>query len=315
MYVEKKKIGKNVYNYAKISFRVKNKVKTKTVAYLGKEPMSKEEINKKLLMISDNKVEYGKTLHPQFLNKEQIDKLNKIKLEYSKKQSNPDKSLIDDMFKDFKTYYIYNTNAIEGNTLSLSDTNLLLNENKTPANHDLREIYDHINEREAFDFILNKRPKITNKTIIKIQAMLLSNIDKRIGFFRKHDVRVFGADFKTTPAKNIKSEMDSLILWYKINENKMHPLILSALFHEKFERIHPFYDGNGRTGRMISNLILINNKYPPLIIKNSQRKKYYHVLSLGHKAESFNIEHHKPIVDLFYSAITQTWEKIFSKWV
>ena len=96
----------------------------------------------------------------------------------------------------------------------------------------------------------------------------------------------------------------------------MDPLTLSAIFHEKFEKIHPFYDGNGRTGRMLSNLILIQNNLPPLIIENKKRKEYYEVLSKAHKSDltKTGLEFYNPIISFFYKELIYTYEKIFSRW-
>ena len=323
MYVEKKNIGKNVYNYLKASFRIRDKVITKTVAYLGKEPMSKGEIRRKIAQIPKSRIEELKQklkkelidINKEFFNKSQLEELEKLKKDFSKKLS-LNKKLIDDMFKDFKTFYIYNTNAIEGNTMTLQETNLLLNENKSPPGRELREIYDHINEKETFDFILQEKPVINKDLMINIHSMLLNKIDKRVGSFRAHDVRVFGAIFETSPAKYIEADIKILLRWYRNNKKKLHTLILAAIFHEKFERIHPFYDGNGRTGRILSNLILIQNNFPPLIIENKKRKRYYEVLSVAHKADlsGADINLYKPIVTFFYNELTLTYKRLFSKW-
>lgn len=323
MYIEKKKIGKNEYNYLKVSVRVGNEVKTKTIAYLGKEPMSKNAIKEKIAKMSKSKIDRIKRelkkeitdINKEFLNDALLNTLEKIKKDFNKKLK-LDNKLIDDMFKDFKTFYIYNTNAIEGNTLTLQETSLLLNENKTPEGRDLREIYDHINEKETFDYILKNKPTVNNDLIIKLHSMLLDKIDKRVGSFRLHNVRVFGASFETSPAKYVRIDMSLLLKWYNKNKKRLHPLILAAIFHEKFERIHPFYDGNGRTGRMLINLILIQSNLPPLIIKNKDRKEYYEVLSFAHKADltKTDINLYKPIVNFCHNQILSTYEKIFSKW-
>ena len=323
MYIEKKKIGKNVYNYLRISARVRDKIKTRTIAYLGKEPMSKSAIKAKIAEIPASKIEEIKRelkeiadLNNEFLNKDQLNELNNIKKDFIKKLGLSDKKLTQDMFRDFKTFYIYNTNALEGNTLTLQETNLLLNENRSPGGRDLKEIYDHINEKEAFNFILKNKPAINIELIITLHSMLLNKIDKRIGSFRLHNVRVFGSSFETSPAEYIKADMSLLLKWYNKNKTSLHPLILAAIFHEKFERIHPFYDGNGRTGRMLANLILIQNNIPPLIIENKKRKNYYNVLSIAHKADltKMDISMYKPIVDFFYDELKHTYEKVFSKW-
>ena len=146
--------------------------------------------------------------------------------------------------------------------------------------------------------------------------MLLQNIDNRLGNFRGHEVRVFGATFETSPAKYVEADVALLLKWYRKNAQKLHPLVLAAIFHEKFERIHPFYDGNGRTGRMLSNLILLHKDYPPVIIQNSKRMKYYDALSEGHKAEltGINANFYLQIVEFFYEELIATYEKIFAKW-
>jgi len=324
MYIEKKKIGRNLYNYLKISVRVGNKIKTKTIAYLGKEPMNKNAIKAKIAKIPKEEIDEIKQelkhgpmdINKEFLNQAQIKELERVGNDFKKKIKTLDKELIEEMFKDFKTFYIYNTNAIEGNTLTLQETNLLLNENKSPEGRDLREIYDHINEKEAFDFILKNMPKINIGLIIKLHSMLLNRIDKRVGDFRLHNVRVFGASFEPSPAEYVKADMSLLIKWYNQNKKKLHPLILAAIFHEKFERIHPFYDGNGRTGRMLINIILLSNNLPPLIIENKGRKEYYRVLSLAHKADltGTDIRLYAPIVIFCYNQLLATYKKIFSKW-
>ena len=109
------------------------------------------------------------------------------------------------MFRDFKTFYIYNTNAIEGNSITLQETGILLNENKSPEGRDLREIFDHINERETFDFILKDKPEVNINLIMKLHSMLLNKIDKRVGRFRSHKVRVLGASFETSPHEYIQA--------------------------------------------------------------------------------------------------------------
>ncbi len=323
MYIEKKKIYGKTYNYAKISVRSGKSVKTKTIAYLGKDPMTKKQITTKLREISPRTIQKAtKELReklteklPSLLSLQQ-QKVDFIKKDFTKKLKILDQKLYEDMFRDFKTYYIYNTNSIEGNTLTLEETNLLLNQGKTPVGKDLREVYDHINEKETFDYILQAKLDISIKNIIDIHQRLLKNIDKRIGDFRKHNVRVFGATFDTSDAKYVRTDMNLLLRWYKKYRRKLHPLVLATLFHEKFEKIHPFYDGNGRTGRMLVNLILLNAKFPPLIIKNADRQTYYKVLSIAHNADldKNDPEFYKEIIDFFYQQFVTTYEDIFAKW-
>lgn len=326
MFVEKKKIGGKEYYYLRISARAGDKVKTNTVAYLGKAPMTKKEIKKSILKIPKSKIESTKKqlkeklkeydITKQFLIKKQLETMDGIQKDFVKKIKQLDKKLIKDMFRDFKTYYIYNSTALEGNTLSLEETNSLLNEDRSPEGKALREVYDHLNEREVFDYLLEYKPDMNSNLIIEVHAKLMQKIDNRTGNFRKHNVRVFGTEFKTSDAKYVNADMKLLMKWYNKNKRKVHPLILAAIFHEKFEKIHPFYDGNGRTGRMLMNLILLQSNFPPLIIKNQDRKKYYNVLTLGHKSDltKTDFKHHQAIVEFCYNQLLDTFESIFSKW-
>lgn len=324
MYTEKKSINGHEYYYLKASLKRGGRVKTKTIAYLGKAPMTKKQLNKSIQGVSKTSLDAAKEAlessfgsdEPLFLTKEQAEKLDSIKKGFQTKLRKLDNNLLEDMFRDFKTAYTYNTTAIEGNTLTLEDTNLLLNENITPKGKNLKEVYDQINEKDVFNEVHEKLPAITASTIIDIHQKLLKNIDNRTGSFRQHNVRVFGAEFKTSDARYVMTDMKLLLRWYTTNKAKLHPLVLAAVFHEKFERIHPFYDGNGRTGRMLTNIMLLQSGFPPLVVNNSERAVYYHALSQGHKAELFatNDERYRAIVQFFHAQLCKTYEEIFVRW-
>lgn len=326
MYIENKKIGNNFYNYLKISVRFGDKVRTKTVAYLGIGVITKSKAKKiftKFKKVADEiKQKTLKELQLETLNinkellsEQQLNKLEEIKKDFNKKLKTLDKETLKDMYNDFVTLFVFNTNAIEGNTLTLRDTDLLLNKNITPSGKSLREINDHLNSKDAFNFVLEKKPKINHDTIIKIHSLLMKNIDKRTGYYRMHNVRVFGARFETSPADYVKIDTNLLLKWFKKEKNRLHPLILAAIFHHKFEKIHPFYDGNGRTGRMLLNLIMINNKLPPLIVPDAQRKRYYNALSEADNTALDKIQlGHKKIVDFCYFSLSKTYNTVFARW-
>ncbi len=326
MYIEKKKIGKDYYNYLKISVRFRDKVRTKTIAYLGKGNIYKnkakrifEKFKKTANEIKQKTVEELKLeiadINKELLSEQQLNKLEQIKNSFNKKLKILDKETLKDMYKDFITLFVFNTNAIEGNTLTLRDTDLLLNKNITPSGKSLREINDHLNSKDTFNFMQERKPKINHETIIKIHSLLMKNIDKRVGYYRIHNVRVFGARFETSPKEYVKIDMNLLLRWFNKEKNRLHPLILVSAFHHKFEKIHPFYDGNGRTGRMLLNLILINNKLPPVIVPDAQRKRYYNALS---EADNTALDKtqlkHKGIVDFCYFSLLKTYNTVFARW-
>ena len=326
MYIEKKRIGKERYNYLKISVRLGNKVRTKTIAYLGKDAIGKkaaksifEKFSKKAKETKQKTLEELQLetidINKELLSEAQLAKLRQIKENSLKKLRALDKETLRDMYDDFTTILVFNTNAIEGNTLTLRDTDLLLNKGITPSGKNLREINDHLNAKQAFEFILQKKPKITRETILKLHAILLSNIDTRAGYYRTHNVRVFGANFETSPAEYVKADTDIILKWFRKAKRSLHPLILAAAFHHKFEKVHPFYDGNGRTGRMLLNLILIKNKLPPLIVSNAQRKRYYNALSEADSAPLTKVQlEHKKVVDFCYFSLLKTYNTVFARW-
>ena len=140
----------------------------------------------------------------------------------------------------------------------------------------------------------------------------MENIDARKGY-RTQNVRVIKSNFKATPAPYVKTDMNLLIEWYNKNKEKLHPLNLATIFHHKFEKIHPFMDGNGRTGRMILNYILLKHSYPPIIIHMKTRTEYLNVLRIADnsKPEEAKIEYYQKLVEFNSDELTKTYWNIF----
>ncbi|MDP1728994.1 MAG: Fic family protein, partial [archaeon] len=179
------------------------------------------------------------------------------------------------IFKNYVIEFAYNTASIEGNTISLEEARNLLNEGITPKDRTLREVYDLQNTEKVFFELLNLNIKteLNHDLIVNIHDKLLANIDERKGY-RTTDIRVVHSNFDASPGKYVRTDMDLLLKWFNENNNKVHPLVLAIVFHHKFEKIHPFSDGNGRTGRMIANYILLKKGFPPMIVHKKTRKEY-----------------------------------------
>lgn len=319
MFVEKKIINGKAYYYLKHSFRSGDKVKTKTLAYIGDEENKKKIEELKRLFDKNKLAKIKEDLFEEkdwnvLLSENDKEKIEEIKKQFSFKLKKLNEKTKKDMFDDFLTYFIYNTNAIEGNTLTLKETDLLLNKGITPQGRTLREINDHLNSRNVFYYLIEKNPQINNDTVILIHDKLMDNIDEREGF-RNSNVRVIGAGFKSSPFQHIQINMNLLLRWHSKNKNKLHPVILASLFHHKFERIHPFYDGNGRMGRMLMNIMFLKNNLPPMILSNKQRKKYYEVLSKADKTGLTEItDDFRPLLKFISTQILKTWNTIFKQW-
>jgi Fic family protein len=183
--------------------------------------------------------------------------------------------------KMFDVDFTYNSTAIEGNTFTFQETKIVLLEGITIGGKSVKEHLEIINHKEAIDYIdeLSKKKLVELKRtdILNIHAIILQGIDhKNAGKYRDVPVYVTLKEGKNhifcDPLKII-DEMDIYFDWL-FSEKKEHPVIIAAEAHTRFVSIHPFIDGNGRTARLIMNLILIQNGYVPAIIKNKDRIKY-----------------------------------------
>jgi len=181
--------------------------------------------------------------------------------------------------------YIYNSTSIEGNTLSLNETRLILEEGITISGKSLREHLDVINQKEAISWIeefIKNKAKIKEGDIIELHRLTLKAISNYwAGKYKISQNRVLGSKLKTTPPYKVHSEMNNLV--YKIENNKeFNTIELAAYVHHELVRIHPFVDGNGRTARLLMNLILMREGYPPIVIAKKERKKYFESLEKAH---------------------------------
>ncbi len=184
--------------------------------------------------------------------------------------------------EDFAIEYTYNSNAIEGNTLTLRETDMVLR-GLTIDKKPLKEHLEVIGHKEAFDFVrelVGQSAPLTERIIKQIHFLLLADKREDRGVYRRIPVRILGAHHEPVPPYMIEQEMNALLIRYQ--ENKEHIIKKLARFHIEFEGIHPFIDGNGRTGRLLVNLELMKAGYPPIDIKYSDRKAYYAAFDAYH---------------------------------
>ncbi len=214
---------------------------------------------------------------------EQLEEIEACKLHYNNVFKRLDEATKREILKNFVIEFAFNTTSIEGNTINLEQARNLLGEGLTPENKTLREIYDLQNTEKVFFELINLKEEISNELIIKIHDNLIENIDARKGY-RRTDVRVLRSNFDATLAPYVKTDMDLLLKWHNENRTKLHPLTLAIIFHHKFEKIHPFMDGNGRTGRMLLNYILLKDDCPPLIVHKKTRTDYLDALRKADKS-------------------------------
>lgn len=181
--------------------------------------------------------------------------------------------------------WTYNSNAIEGNTLTLMETKVVL-EGITVGGKTLKEHLETVNHREAIFYIediVKNEEELTEWQIKNIHRLILKGIDDEYaGSYRDQKVIISGAEHAPPEPFLIKDEMESFIDWYNNEGQKLHPVERASMVHIIFVGIHPFIDGNGRTSRLLLNLELMKSGYPPIIIKNENRLKYYNALDKAH---------------------------------
>lgn len=185
--------------------------------------------------------------------------------------------------------WTYNSNGIEGNTLTLRETQVVL-EGITVGGKTIKEHLEAINHEKAIiyldELVKNNKP-ITERNIKNIHQLVLKEIDNNnAGKYRRENVTIKGATHIPPDYIKIPELMEKLILNYE-TWNKYHPIIQAALLHGELVKIHPFVDGNGRTSRLVMNLDLMNNGYNPVIIKKENRLEYYEALDKAHTTGNY----------------------------
>ena len=188
-------------------------------------------------------------------------------------------SIVQKLKEQFLIEWIYNSNAIEGNTLTLQETELVLNRGLTIGNKSLKEHFEAINHKECIELIekfVEKKEELSTQFIKHLHKIILKNIDDyQAGVYRKPNVRILGAVHIPPDATKIERLMDEFLDWYYSNKHQISVPELAAWVQYKFVWIHPFIDGNGRTGRLILNFMLMQNGYPPINVKFADRRNYY----------------------------------------
>lgn len=241
---------------------------------------TKEEFLKLISTIMNNNFDLKK-LYPNSENLEII--LEQIEdLKKSLDSFRPLKGVhIEKLNQYFDEEYTFDSNGIEGNTLTLQETSLILNKGVTIGGKSMREHFEVINHKEAIDYIkdLVKEKALFNKRILlDIHHLILKNIDmQNAGKYRNVDVMINGSAHKPPTFLQVQNLMEEYFNFYEENKDTLNPVILSAEIHERLVTIHPFIDGNGRTSRLMMNLILLQHGFPITNIssQNNLRDEYY----------------------------------------
>lgn len=195
-----------------------------------------------------------------------------------------------DIFDQFVLSLTYNTNRIEGSSLSEDETAAVIFDNISLPNKSLTEQMEAKNHQTAlvflFDFLKNKKAKLDEKLILKLHAMLMNGIRQDAGQYRRHGVRIVGANVVTANHLKIPQLMKKLVL--AINKKEKDIIAQTAKIHAQFEQIHPFSDGNGRVGRLIMTAMLLQRNIAPAVILQKHKRKYLSYLNKAQTKDDFH---------------------------
>ena len=198
-------------------------------------------------------------------------------------------SAVEKLQEHLRIEMTYNSNAIEGNTLTLKETFLVIHEGITVKGKPLKDHLEAKDHHIALEFLYecvehDKKLTLSEHFIRMLHQMVVQDTEKEwAGKYRNSNVFIGGSDHQPPDAFKVPSLMLGLINWWKDNRKALHPIELAALFHHRLVHIHPFFDGNGRTARLAMNLLSMKAGYPLIIILKNDRQKYYRVLSEADK--------------------------------
>jgi len=214
-----------------------------------------------------------------FINKKLFERLDRKKERLDAKRPLPEDALRK-LREEMKLVHTYHSNAIEGNTLSLRETEIVIKEGITIGGRSLAEHLEATGNAQAFDRVeeLAQSPStIDHAAVLELHEMATRGLLADSGKYRTQNVRIVGA--KKTPPDFLKipAQMDSLFA--ELARMEEHRVIVASYLHHRFVEIHPFADGNGRVARLLTNLFLMKYRHPPVVLKKEDRKKYHSCLA------------------------------------
>lgn len=210
-----------------------------------------------------------------------------------------DQGVVRRLHEDFRVEATYHSNAIEGNTLTLAETELVLEYGMTINGHPLREHYEVTNHAKAYDAMEQLAKKTMDmETVLSLHRLIKVQIDEDAGMLRTGAVHIRGASFTPPPAKDVPLYLAQWLDWLTSEQARQYdPVTRAAVAHHDFESLHPFFDGNGRVGRLLLNIMLIQDGYPPAMVLRDWRQRYIKALQAASASD------YREIINLIGQAV------------
>lgn len=286
-----KEVNGKKYYYLEHTIREGSRFRNKR-KYLGSEVPKDIEMIKERLM------------HELFLEKYKKS-LEDIKKKFSEDFSEYPLSAKEQYIESFMIKFTYNTNRIEGSTLSLKETADLLQQHITPRNKPIEDVKEAEAHKKVFYEMLGHKKDLSLPAVLYWHKLLLQDTKADIaGIIRRHQVAIARSKAELPFPAKLDALLHEFFLWYNKNKSKLNPVVLAALVHLKFVTIHPFSDGNGRISRLMMNFVLHRHNYPMLNIEYTNRNSYYNALE---RSQTKNKEY------IFVQYMVKRYLKIYKK--
>ena len=271
VYHEIRRMNGKKQNYLIFNKREKGKWVKKS-KFIGLGEISKEDV---MRLKKEFELELKMNKIYDYLAEKQVEEIEMLKQAYFEKVGGLSREEFEKFEHSFFTELTYNSNAIEGNSMSLEETALVVDDNIAPKGKEMKEIYEARNHMDAIEFIKGYKKDVSEEFVLKLHSIILKDISGRFaGRYRENEVRIFGSDARFPKSIVVPQLVKGLVYWYNKYKKELHPFELAIIFSMKFVSIHPFVDGNGRTSRLLMNFILNRNHYPWIGIRMRKREEY-----------------------------------------
>lgn len=271
-FIEKQRHGKHFYYYLVKNVRITPIKVRKLRVFLGREIPKHDELQKYFVDLEKRTMEQYKT---RWLPEELVEKVDDLSASITVFHKTPSEVLPE----DFLVRYTYNTNAIEGNRLTLRQTALVISDKIAPQGVRTEDIIETFNSVDAWNFVKPYKGRLNKVFLCRVQYEIAKNTSCRIqGDYRDSEVRIMGSEHIPPKPELVSKLLDELFAEFYTQKKTLHPIELATLLHNKFVNIHPFTDGNGRTARLLMNWVLLKNKFPPVIIEVTNKEDYYNAI-------------------------------------
>jgi len=282
MHIEKRRLKKETKFYLAHTLRKEGKVR-KIRVYLGNDKNKLKERMKTAKQIIEGRIKAYKDISDPFRNVLDTKELEEIKT-LEARGNIKIHHLSEDEWKKFSESFVYDTNAIEGSSVTYKEVNDILEKREWPEERRKWEISETYGVYDAIKYIRKTKGHISLQLIKELHRIAFKNSKQFAGKFRERGREVVVADsfgnivHRGAPSTVVTKLLSDLVKWYKKNKNRYPAIVLAAVVHNQFENVHPFADGNGRVGRLLLNNILLKHNKPPVNIELKNRKYYYAAL-------------------------------------